>query len=98
MAISVATQATLRYGYGFRPDQAAPDSAEALLDGLGAAAPAGLPAIPELEEIFALFQRVRTANRAMLDGARNAEDLRKRSRQALRAAREPLLARRLLSP
>ncbi|MEL6234882.1 MAG: DUF1800 domain-containing protein, partial [Pseudomonadota bacterium] len=88
----------LRFGYGFRPDQAAPDSADALLDGLGAAAPAGLPDIPDLEEIFALFQDVRAANRAMLDGARNAEDLRKRSRRALRSAREPLLARRLLSP
>ncbi|MEM9047777.1 MAG: DUF1800 domain-containing protein [Pseudomonadota bacterium] len=98
MAISVRTLAAIRYGYGFRPDQPPPADAEALLARLGGPVPRQLPAVPRIESLFSIFQQVRAANRAMLDGARSAEAQRKRARQALRAARAPLFARRLLAP
>ncbi|QDL92019.1 DUF1800 domain-containing protein [Paroceanicella profunda] len=99
MSISTATLATLRYGYGFRPGETPPSGAADLLAQLDAPDPMiarDLPAIADFYEKLKTRQRAVKANVKDGDGA-VSDDL-KAANEALRTLRDPLQARRILSP
>lgn len=97
MAVSRETVAAIRWGYGFRPGEAAPAAtADAMVAGL-AAAEVTRVAVPSIADLYAAIETQRAARQAQ-DKVPNGRQMLRAARTALDALRRPLLQRRIAEP
>ncbi|HEU0222587.1 MAG TPA: DUF1800 family protein, partial [Paracoccaceae bacterium] len=98
MSIGMQTIAAIRYGYGFRPGEAPPGGAKALLAGLEGPDAGAAPEVPETVEVLAGVRMRREARRAEKRQEREAEEMTRAARQMVRAISGPLMLRRIAAP